>query len=574
MKKILLLTLLLLFSCSKEDNTALIDSYVSQISSLNSQITLLNSQITNLQAEVTNLRNNPVVVTETVVVQDNSAIQSLTNQNVSLQNTIQQLNYDLSVYQTQVTILQAQISELENNPVVVTETVVVQDNSTVEALQAQISELENTITNLQAQISELENNPVTETVTVTETVIVTTTPTTPTRVEHGVDGGITKIFSDETWNAESIHIIRGKVVVMNGARLTIEPGTIIKAGEGQLADATALVISRGGQINANGTYDKPIIMTDINDNISLTSASTNRTSSDRGLWGGLVILGRAKISNSSPEKAVEGIGISGEIWDYYGGDNNSDSSGVLNYVSIRHTGAEVAPDEEIQGLTLGGVGAGTSIKNIEILGADDDGVEFFGGSVNIENIVIVNANDDSIDVDMAYSGTISNAVIELGYDSDGAFEMDGSKVASYRSKNLITGLTIYGRYSQTATDSDQLGKVRENFQGTVTDVHVFGDALESSSFETFTNMDGTYNFNSYQHTFGTTVGGSEDVIFSDWYFNGQFTQSTITRNASSVTGFNIDSVFPFWATIGTSPSVNQGADESFFGWTVWFQEIN
>ena len=66
----------------------------------------------------------------------------------------------------------------------------------------------------------------------------------------------------------------------------------------------------------------------------------------------------------------------------------------------------------------------------------------------------------------------------------------------------------------------------------------------------------------------------KDVIFSDWYFNGQFTQSTITRNASSVTGFNIDAVFSDWATIGTSPSSNQGADEGVFGWTVWFQEIN
>ena len=252
--------------------------------------------------------------------------------------------------------------------------------------------------------------------------------------------------------------------------------------------------------------------------------------------------------------------------------DSSDSSGVLNYVSIRHTGTEVAPDEEIQGLTLGGVGAGTSIKNIEILGSEDDGVEFFGGSVDIENIVIVNAKDDSIDVDMSYIGTVTIAVVELTYDSDGVFEMDGSKVASYRAKNLISGLTVYARYTETATDSDQLGKVRENFQGTVTDVHVFGDAAELSKIESWGDMDGTYNFNSYQHTFGTTVGGSEDVIFSDWYFNGQFTQSKITESASSVAGFNIDAVFSDWATIGTNPSAGQGADEGVFGWTVWSTE--
>ena len=408
-----------------------------------------------------------------------------------------------------------------------------------------------------------------ETVTVVETVV--ETPNTNT---IGSDGGITKITEDQTWSNDQIHIIRGKVVIMSGTTLTVEAGAIIKAGEGQDNDATALVVARGATINMNGTADNPIIMTDINDNINYGSPSTNRNALDRGKWGGLIVLGNAKISDAVDEKLIEGVlAIEGEDWNFYGGSDNEDNSGSIQYVSIRHSGTQVAPDVELQGLTLGGVGRGTTIENIEIVASKDDGVEFFGGTVDVTNLLVWNQFDDGIDIDMAYSGTINNAVVEYAADSDGAFEIDGAKDISYEAQNTISGLTVYGRYTDEASDSDQLGRVRENIQIKMMDVLYKGAAAEASKFEKFGDNNGNYKNITTPRTFGTDPNGSEDIIFSDFYFDGAFVQATLvgpnTENSDSAR--DINSTFENWATIGTSPAADQGADESVFAWTWWAQ---
>lgn len=431
-------------------------------------------------------------------------------------------------------------------------------------------------------VSCAEEDPVIEYVTVTETVVETVTETveveveaTPETLTVGTDGGITKLTGDNEWTNEQTIIIRGKVVVTDGATLTVGPGTIIKAGEGTLNDATALVVARGGQIFMNGTEDAPIIMTDINDDITYTSASTNRTSMDRGKWGGLIILGKAKISNSTAEKAVEGIlGIEGETWMNYGGDDNADNSGSITYISIRHSGISVKPDEELQGLTLGGVGNGTTIENVEIVGSDDDGVEFFGGSVDVTNLLIWNHFDDGIDIDMAYSGTIRNAIVEYAADSDGAFEIDGAKVTTYEAQCTIDGLTVYGRYTEDAADSDQLGRIRENIQIKILDAHYTGEKAEASKLEGFQLNDGSFTDGATSKTFGTDASGSEDIIFSDWYFNGAFEQATVVgkNTVNDADARDINTSFSNWATIGTSPENDQGADTTAFRWTWWGSE--
>ncbi len=424
-----------------------------------------------------------------------------------------------------------------------------------------------------------EEDPIIEYITVTETVVEKVTETveveveaTPETLTVGTDGGITKLTGENEWTNEQTIIIRGKVVVTDGATLTVGPGTIIKAGEGTLNDATALVVARGGQIFMNGTEDAPIIMTDINDDITYTSASSNRTPMDRGKWGGLIVLGKAKISNSTPEKAVEGIlGIEGETWMYYGGDDNVDNSGSITYVSIRHSGISVKPDEELQGLTLGGVGNGTVLENIEIVGSDDDGVEFFGGSVNVTNLLIWNHFDDGIDIDMAYSGTIKNAVVEYAADSDGAFEIDGAKVTTYEAQCTIDGLTVYGRYTEDAADSDQLGRIRENIQIKILNAHYTGGKAEASKLEGFQLNDGSFTDGATSKTFGTDPSGAEDIIFSDWYFNGAFDQTTIVgkNTANNADARDINTSFSNWAIIGTSPEADQGADTAAFSWTWW-----
>ena len=197
-------------------------------------------------------------------------------------------------------------------------------------------------------------------------------------------GGVTEITSDTTWTNDKIWLMDGKVVVQDGATLTIEEGTIIKGSAGTGSNATVLIIAKGAKINAVGTAEKPIIFTDANDQIVYANGTTspNRSATDKGLWGSVIILGNGIVGAANGEANIEGV-VSGYEFTKYGGSNNADNSGIMKYVSIRHTGTAVSPGNELQGLTMGGVGSGTTIENIELIGSEDDGIEIFGGAVNV-----------------------------------------------------------------------------------------------------------------------------------------------------------------------------------------------
>ena len=241
------------------------------------------------------------------------------------------------------------------------------------------------------------------------------------------------ITTNTTWDAKKVWILGGRIAVTSGATLTIEPGTIIKGQAGAGASATALIIARGGKLNAAGTATKPIIFTSVADKLSIADvaagkfASPNLEPTVNGLWGGLIILGKAKISASSSgaqktEVQIEGIPTS-DPNGLYGGSDDADNSGVYKYISVRHGGTEIGAGNEINGITLGGVGSGTVFENIEVVGNQDDGIEWFGGTVNGKNIVVWGAGDDGLDTDQAFRGTITNfAIISAGGSS---FELDG-----------------------------------------------------------------------------------------------------------------------------------------------------
>jgi hypothetical protein len=243
------------------------------------------------------------------------------------------------------------------------------------------------------------------------------------------------ITTNTTWDAKKVWILGGRITVTSGATLTIEPGTIIKGEAGAGASATALIVARGGKLNAAGTATKPIIFTAVADKLSIADvaagkfASPNLPPSVNGLWGGLIILGKAKISASVKETTtqktevqIEGIPTS-DPNGLYGGDDDADNSGVYKYISVRHGGTEIGAGNEINGITLGGVGSGTVFENIEVVGNQDDGIEWFGGTVNGKNIVVWNAGDDGLDTDQAFRGTITNFAIISAAGS--SFELDG-----------------------------------------------------------------------------------------------------------------------------------------------------
>lgn len=237
-----------------------------------------------------------------------------------------------------------------------------------------------------------------------------------------------KTTGDMVLTADKNYEINQKFVVAAGHTVTIEPGTIIKGREGVGSVASAMIVARGGKVMAEGTEDNPIIFTSVLDNIQPGEKwGDNLTKIDREKWGGLIILGNAPISagDGDTEAQIEGIPAD-EEFGKYGGDDPADNSGVYKYISVRHGGALIGDGNEINGITLGGVGTGTVFENIEVIATLDDGVEFFGGSVNAKNIVVAYQGDDAIDVDQNYSGTIENVmVVHGGNDSDKALEIDG-----------------------------------------------------------------------------------------------------------------------------------------------------
>ena len=240
------------------------------------------------------------------------------------------------------------------------------------------------------------------------------------------------ITSNTNWSSDNVYVLAGRIAVESGATLTIEAGTIVKGEAGTGINATALLVARGAKLMAEGTASKPIIFTSVADEISPDDiargdfASPNLDPEINGYWGGLIVLGNAPISASSPEIQIEGIPTS-DPNGLYGGNDPADNSGVIKYISIRHGGSNIGAGNEINGLTLGGVGSGTVIENVEVVANQDDGIEWFGGTVNVTNAVVWNAGDDAIDTDQAWSGTLDNFVVI--YAGNHLFELDGPEGA-------------------------------------------------------------------------------------------------------------------------------------------------
>jgi hypothetical protein len=221
------------------------------------------------------------------------------------------------------------------------------------------------------------------------------------------DSGITSSSGIVSWSKDTVYVIDGYVYVEEPSELHIEAGTVIKAKETPSTSdiASVLVITRGAKIFAEGTKEAPIIFTSEYDDTDLPDNGIDPGVdfvSDRGLWGGLVLLGKA-VLNVAPEKVVEGLPAN-EPRALYGGSDDSDNSGLLKYVSIRYTGITVEANKELQGLTLGCVGSGTTIEYIESFNSSDDGFEFFGGTVNTKYLIAAFAEDDAFDYDQGFRG--------------------------------------------------------------------------------------------------------------------------------------------------------------------------
>jgi hypothetical protein len=243
------------------------------------------------------------------------------------------------------------------------------------------------------------------------------------------------ISANTTWTKDNVYFLEGYTFVINDATLTIEPGTVIKGRQSTGSNAASLIITRGAKIMAEGTREQPIVFTSELDNLN-----GNLSHTDTGLWGGVIVLGKARINsraNNQPagnpaQDQIEGVSVTGDEidWATFGGTDDDDNSGVIRYVSIRHGGAVIGGDNEINGLTMGGVGRGTTVEYVEVFANKDDSFEWFGGTVNARYLVSSFGNDDGLDFDQGYRGQVQfvfSIKTDIGADrGDKSIEWDGA----------------------------------------------------------------------------------------------------------------------------------------------------
>lgn len=284
------------------------------------------------------------------------------------------------------------------------------------------------------------------------------------------------ITTNTTWISGKTYVLAGRIAVTSGVTLTIQPNVVIKGQVGSGANASALVIARGAKINAVGTATQPIIFTTVADEIEPGQiASPNLEPNLEGLWGGLMIMGRARgsFAGDVTEIQIEGIPAS-DTNGLYGGTDDADNSGVLKYVSIRHGGANIGEGNEINGLTLGAVGSGTVIENIEVVANQDDGIEWFGGSVSVKNALIWNSGDDAVDTDQSWSGTLDNFIVICGSNTDHALEIDGPEGA-FNAAHTVKNGSIKGH------PASEFGDFRAGARGTFENLYFFNFPAPSAN---------------------------------------------------------------------------------------------
>lgn len=314
-----------------------------------------------------------------------------------------------------------------------------------------------------------------------------------------------------TWTSNNTYLLDGYVFAESGATLTIQPGTIIKGkASPSTGDKTsALIFSRGSTINAVGTACEPIIFTAEFDD---TNESEDLTANDRGLWGGLIILGNGIVGVNGGEFNVEGI-PSTEGRATYGGNNNADNSGTIKYVSIRHGGDKLEANNEINGLTLGGVGNGTTVDFVEVFANLDDGIEWFGGNVNVRHAAVSFCGDDSYDYDQSWDGKGQFWFSIQDQEGARAGEWDGSEAADLNPKvsPTISNVTFIGGGLTTVNaDNNDALRIRNDAAAHVHNAVMTGFArraigIDNNSWQRFLDGDITFDNN----VFSDFVAGND-----------------------------------------------------------------
>jgi hypothetical protein len=280
------------------------------------------------------------------------------------------------------------------------------------------------------------------------------------------------IATSTTWTADNVYNLQDQIYVLPGATLTIEAGTLV-ASTANLGGS--LAVCRGAQINVLGTASAPVIMTSDADDLVTWRESCNE-------WGNLTIMGNAYISENATVgntsfpsatnvAAMEGLvaAFPGDPNVLYGGGDDDDDSGSISYLSLRYGGRVIGLGNELNGLSLGGIGRGTDIHHVEIMNNVDDGIEIWGGTFNLKNFSIWNIGDDSLDIDQGFRGRAQYGLIVQGFSTDAsqgsgvgdnACEIDGAEDSDWQpvTTTSLYNLTVIGQ----PFDGDGLTAWRDN----------------------------------------------------------------------------------------------------------------
>ena len=276
---------------------------------------------------------------------------------------------------------------------------------------------------------------------------------TPTVIEIG--GEQTADLSLDGPGNNEEYLLTSPLIMQAGTTLSIAPGTTIKSSAG--TDGY-IAILQDAEIQAVGTPSQPIIMT------------SNDTSPSAGNWGGLVLLGNATINS--------GATATSEVGNYtYGGTDDADSSGNIQYLRIEYTGAAINSESEFNGISFYGVGSTTTVDFVEVFEGADDGVEFFGGTVEASHVILRNAQDDSLDWTEGWRGGITDLYIETSADSDKVIEADGNEdnnEATPLSSPTITNFTAVGLGADQGAEAIRL---RRGTEATIVNLVLDGYAI-------------------------------------------------------------------------------------------------